>query len=58
MGDIMALIGRYEWKINMAGTAQENRTGADTEEEKKGMKKNTYEAVMWQHDNKSLYYAL
>ena len=48
MGDIMALIGRHEWKINMAGTAQENRTGADTEEKKKKrMKKNAYEAVMW-----------
>ena len=25
MGDIMALIGRHEWKTNMIGTAQENR---------------------------------
>ena len=32
MGDIMALIGRHEWKINMTRTAKENRTGADTEE--------------------------
>ena len=47
MGDIVALIGRQEWKMNMLGTAQENRTGADTAEEKKAMKKNTYEAVMW-----------
>ena len=51
MGDIiMALIGRLVWKVNMAGTAQENITGADTEGEKKGMKKNAYEAVMWQHE--------
>ena len=46
MGDIMALIGRHEWKVNMLGTAQENRTGADTKEEKKAMKKNTYKAVI------------
>ena len=44
--DVMILIGRPKWKINMAGTAQEKRTGADTEGEKKGVEKNTYEAVM------------
>eukprot|EP00957_Ditylum_brightwellii_P142023 10820548-Ditylum_brightwellii.AAC.1 len=27
MGDIMALIGGHEWKNNMVGTVQENRTG-------------------------------
>ena len=58
MGDIMALIGRHEWKINMVGTAQENRTGADVQEEKKAMKKNTCEAVMWQHDSECLSYAI
>mmetsp|Transcript_2847 Transcript_2847/g.5763 ORF Transcript_2847/g.5763 Transcript_2847/m.5763 type:complete len:366 (+) Transcript_2847:358-1455(+) len=58
MGDIMALIGRHEWKINMVGTAQENQTGADTEEEKKAMKKNTYEIIMWQHDSECLTYAI
>ena len=47
MGDIMALIGFHRWKINMVGTAQENRTGADTEEEKKWMNKNMYESLMW-----------
>ena len=30
MGDIMAQIGRHVWLVNMVGTAQENRTGADT----------------------------
>ena len=45
MGDIMALIGRHGWKINIVGTAQENRTGANTAEVKKAMQKNTYEAV-------------
>ena len=29
MGDIMATIGRLEWKVNMVGTAQSNRVGAD-----------------------------
>ena len=46
MGEIMALIGCQKWKINMVGTAQDNRTDADTEAKKNGMKKNTYEAVI------------
>ena len=29
MSDIMAQIGRFKWKMNMVGTAQVNRTGAD-----------------------------
>mmetsp|Transcript_14103 Transcript_14103/g.29816 ORF Transcript_14103/g.29816 Transcript_14103/m.29816 type:complete len:284 (-) Transcript_14103:390-1241(-) len=58
MGDIMALIGRHEWKINVVGTAQQNQTGAYTQEEKKAMKKNMYEAVMWQHDSECLTYAI
>ena len=36
MGDIMGLIGRHGWKVNMLGTAQENRTDTDTAEDKKG----------------------
>ena len=35
MGDIMAHICRYEWQINMVGTAQANRTGADVDDVKK-----------------------
>ena len=54
MGDIMALIGRHEWKIN----EQENRTGADTTAGKETLKKNIYEALMWQHDTKALCYAI
>ena len=46
MGDIVALIGGHKWKVNMLGTVQENRTGANTTEEKRAMK-NTYKAVMW-----------
>ena len=58
MGDIMAQIGRHEWKINMVGTSQENRTGADTKEEKAAMKKGTYDAIMWQHNEEELCYAI
>ena len=47
MGGIMALIGHHEWKSNMVGTSQENRTRTDTADEKKGMKKHIYEAIMW-----------
>ena len=54
MGNIMALIGHHKWKINMVGTAQENRTRADTAAEKKAIKKNMYEAVIWQHDPEPL----
>jgi len=32
MGDIMAQIGREEWKINMVRTAQSNRTGASVKD--------------------------
>ena len=58
MGDIMALSGRHEWKINMLGTAQENRTDAATAAGKKAVKKNTYETLMWQHDTESLCYVI
>ena len=29
MGDTMAQVSRNEWKVNMLGTIQSNRTGAD-----------------------------
>ena len=32
MGDIMAQIGREEWKMNMVRTAQSNRTGASVKD--------------------------
>ena len=54
----MALIGHHKWKVNMLGTAQENRNRADAKEDKKAIKKSTYEAVMWQHDNEPLCYAI
>ena len=57
MGDIMAQIGRYEWNINMVGTAQTNRTGADCAGTCKKMKKGTHETVMWQHKELPLVFA-
>ena len=35
MGYIMEQIGRYEWQINMIGTSQFNRKGADVDDVKK-----------------------
>ena len=58
MGDIMALIGRKEWLINMVGTTNENRTGTDAKEEKKRMKKCNYESIFFQHKNEPLVYAM
>ena len=57
MGDIMAMIGRDVWRINMVGTAQANRTGADIDCTK-SMKKGTYEAICWQHAWRSLCFAV
>ncbi len=36
MGDIMAMIVREEWKMNMVGTMQNNQTRANTKGKKKG----------------------
>ena len=58
MGDTMAQIGHHEWKVNMVGTAQMNRTGADVKTIKNGMKKGTYESVMFQHNTEPLVYAM
>ena len=57
MGDIMAQIGRYKWQINMVGTAQANRTGADAGPDCKKMKKGTHETIMWQHKTMPLVFA-
>ena len=53
MGDIMALIARNVWKINMVGTIQTNCTGAPMEASVKGdqaIKNKTYEQKIWQHN--------
>ena len=47
MGDIMAKIGQYQQQINMVGTAQANRTGADAGPDCKKMKKGTQETTIW-----------
>jgi hypothetical protein len=57
MGDIMVMIGRDVWRINMVGTAQANRTGADIDCTK-SMKKGTYTAICWQHVWQPLCFAV
>ena len=58
MGDIMDLVGHYKWKMSMFVTANENRTRADTKEEKNSMKKCTYETKFFQNDTEPLCYAM
>ncbi len=57
MGDIMAMIGRNMWCINMVGTAQANCTGANINCTKP-MKKRTYNSVCWQHVWQSLCFTV
>jgi len=57
MGNIMLMIGRDVWRINMVGSAQSNRTGADIDCTK-SMKKGTYDAICWQHVCRSLCFAV
>ncbi len=49
MGNIMAMISRDVWKINMVGTAQPNRTGADVTDKISRTKKGMYKSICWQH---------
>jgi hypothetical protein len=57
MGDIMAMIGRDVWRINMVGVAQANHTGANIDCTK-SMKKGTYNSICWQHVWQSLCFAV
>ncbi len=57
MGDIMAMIGRNVWRINMVGTVQANHTGANIDCTK-WMKKGMYSSVCWQHVWQSLCFAM
>ncbi len=57
MGNIMAMIGRGVWRINMVGMAQANRTSANINCTK-SMKKGTYNSICWQHVWKSLCFAM
>ena len=50
IGDIMAQILRNEWQINMVGTIQLNRCGADAGSTCKEMTLHTYESAVWQHN--------
>ncbi|KAL3764002.1 hypothetical protein ACHAW5_000041 [Stephanodiscus triporus] len=57
MGDIMAVIGRDVWCINIVGTAQANRTGANIGFTK-SMRKGTYKSICWQHSWRLLCFAV
>ena len=58
IGNIMAQIGRNEWKINMVGTAQSNRMGANVKDIVDKLKIGKYESHFWQHDSLNLVYAV
>ena len=45
----MGQIGREEWKINMVGTTQTNRTGNPAAANVQKLKVGTYESIFWQH---------
>ncbi len=57
MGDIMAQIGRNEWKLNMVGTSQSNQMGTNVKDVAEKMKPRTYKPCFWQHNTKNLVYA-
>jgi hypothetical protein len=57
MGDIMAMIGRNMWCINMVGTVQANHTGANIDCTT-SMKKGMYNSVCWQHVWRSLCFGV
>jgi len=58
IGNIMAQIGRDEWKINMVETAQLNRAGANVKDFVDKLKIGKYESHFWQHDWLNLVYAV
>jgi hypothetical protein len=60
MGDVMALIGRHVWKINMVGTVQSNRTGAGkmASQDLLNMEAGSYESIFYQHKTENLTYAV
>jgi hypothetical protein len=51
MGDTMGQIGREEWKINMVGTAQTNRTGAPAAADVQKLKVGTYKGVDYMYND-------
>ena len=54
MGDIMVLIGRHGWLMNMVRTTMNNHTGADTKEKKNARKKYSYSTTIFQHNTEPL----
>ncbi|OEU07069.1 hypothetical protein FRACYDRAFT_252180 [Fragilariopsis cylindrus CCMP1102] len=62
MSDAMCQVGREEWKINMVGTCQTNRTGAGSLGKAtvaaRGIKVGTHQSVMYQHKDKPITYAI
>ena len=61
-GDAMCLIvGRHEWKINMVGTSQSNRTGSGpmaVEEMKRVLRIGDYGSLFYQHNEEPLVYSV
>jgi hypothetical protein len=61
MGDVaMTLIGRHEWKINMVGTVQSNRTGGGKQgvEDINALNKASYDMLFYQHAYEPLTYTI
>jgi hypothetical protein len=64
MSDAMCQVGREEWKINMVGTCQTDRSGAGplgkvayTGKDKE-ISINSHESLLFQHKTKALTYAV
>ena len=61
MSDALGLIRRVEWKTNIIGTCQSNRTGAGDGGAKKciehDMVAGTYDCNFWQHKTQDLVFA-
>ena len=60
MSDALGMIGRVEWKTNIIGTCQSNRTGAGDDGAKKcidDMVAGTYDCNFWQHKTQDLVFA-
>ena len=62
MGDVMALIGRHVWKINMVGTCQSNRCGAGKQAKYDltcgAIEKGSYNSLLYQHKEEPLTFVV
>ena len=52
--NIMVQIRRQEWMMNMVGTIADNCTRSNVKEDTKGMKKETYDSIIYQHNGEDL----